>query len=113
MQRFATTRISTLINHETPQYSWSGKTAKGFPLISRTPCARIISSHAHTALDSDRPFPQFVATQVRREFYTWRADVFDLVYKLHAMDENRGRVGMVIEAYLYRSGADIERLLAS
>jgi hypothetical protein len=29
------------------------------------------------------------------------------------MDENRGRVGMVIEAYLYRSGADIERLLAS
>ena len=28
------------------------------------------------------------------------------------MQENRGRVGVVIQAYLYRSGADIERLLA-
>ena len=36
----------------------------------------------------------------------------ELVCKLHAMAENRGRVGVVIQAYLYRSGADIERLLA-
>jgi proline dehydrogenase len=36
----------------------------------------------------------------------------DLVCKLHAMEENRGRVGVVIQAYLYRSGADIDRLLA-
>jgi proline dehydrogenase len=36
----------------------------------------------------------------------------DLVSKLHAMEGNRGRVGVVIQAYLYRSGADIERLLA-
>jgi len=36
----------------------------------------------------------------------------DLVSKLHAMEENRGRVGVVIQAYLYRSGADIDRLLA-
>ncbi len=36
----------------------------------------------------------------------------DLVSRLHAMEENRGRVGVVIQAYLYRSGADIERLLA-
>jgi proline dehydrogenase len=36
----------------------------------------------------------------------------DLVSRLHAMEGNRGRVGVVIQAYLYRSGADIERLLA-
>ncbi len=36
----------------------------------------------------------------------------DLVCRLHAMEGNRGRVGVVIQAYLYRSGADIERLLA-
>ena len=36
----------------------------------------------------------------------------DMVCKLHAMDGNRGRVGVVIQAYLYRSKADIDRLLA-
>jgi len=36
----------------------------------------------------------------------------DLVCKLHAIEENRGRVGVVIQAYLFRSGADIDRLLA-
>ena len=36
----------------------------------------------------------------------------DLVGKLHAIEENRGRVGVVIQAYLYRSAADIDRLLA-
>ena len=36
----------------------------------------------------------------------------DMVSKLHAMDGNRGRVGVVIQAYLYRSKADIDRLLA-
>jgi proline dehydrogenase len=36
----------------------------------------------------------------------------DLVSRLHFMEANRGRVGVVIQAYLYRSGADIERLLA-
>jgi proline dehydrogenase len=36
----------------------------------------------------------------------------DMVCKLHALDANRGRVGVVIQAYLYRSKADIDRLLA-
>jgi len=36
----------------------------------------------------------------------------DLVSRLHAMPGNRGHVGVVIQAYLYRSGADIDRLLA-
>jgi proline dehydrogenase len=36
----------------------------------------------------------------------------DMVCRLHAMARNRGRVGVVIQAYLYRSEADIERLLA-
>ena len=36
----------------------------------------------------------------------------DMVCKLHALDVNRGHVGVVIQAYLYRSKADIDRLLA-
>lgn len=36
----------------------------------------------------------------------------DMVSKLHACNENRGRVGVVIQAYLYRSQADVDRLLA-
>jgi proline dehydrogenase len=36
----------------------------------------------------------------------------DMVSRLHAVAANRGRVGVVIQAYLYRSKADIDRLLA-
>ena len=36
----------------------------------------------------------------------------DMVCRLHAMEGNRGRVGVVIQAYLYRSKADIDRLLS-
>jgi proline dehydrogenase len=36
----------------------------------------------------------------------------DLVSRLHAKEGYRGHVGVVIQAYLYRSGADIDRLLA-
>jgi proline dehydrogenase len=36
----------------------------------------------------------------------------DLVCRLHAMEENRGHIGVVIQAALYRSKADIDRLLA-
>ncbi len=36
----------------------------------------------------------------------------DLVSRLHALDGNRGHVGVVIQAYLYRSKADLDRLLA-
>jgi proline dehydrogenase len=36
----------------------------------------------------------------------------DLVSRLQAVPANRGRIGVVIQAYLYRSKADIDRLLA-
>jgi proline dehydrogenase len=36
----------------------------------------------------------------------------DLVCRLHAMDGAAGHVGVVIQAYLYRSKADIDRLLS-
>lgn len=36
----------------------------------------------------------------------------DLVRKLHAVPENRGHVGIVIQAYLRRSAQDVETLLA-
>jgi proline dehydrogenase len=36
----------------------------------------------------------------------------DIVYRLHARPELRGAIGVVIQAYLYRSQADIEQLIA-
>jgi proline dehydrogenase len=42
---------------------------------TRIPCARISSSHAHTALDSDRALPEFVVAPFRGEFHSRRADV--------------------------------------
>jgi len=36
----------------------------------------------------------------------------DIVRRLHAKPETRGAIGVVIQAYLYRSQADIEQLLA-
>ena len=36
----------------------------------------------------------------------------DIVHRLHARARTRGAVGVVIQAYLYRSQADIEQLLA-
>jgi proline dehydrogenase len=37
----------------------------------------------------------------------------DLVCRLHAQDRFRGRIGVVIQSYLHRSEADIDRLLAA
>jgi len=36
----------------------------------------------------------------------------DIVRRLHAQPESRGAIGVVIQAYLYRSQADIEQLIA-
>jgi proline dehydrogenase len=36
----------------------------------------------------------------------------DIVRRLHAQRESRGAIGVVIQAYLYRSQADIEQLIA-
>ena len=36
----------------------------------------------------------------------------DIVRRIHARPESRGAIGIVIQAYLYRSQADIEQLLA-
>jgi proline dehydrogenase len=36
----------------------------------------------------------------------------DIVYRLNASPQTRGAVGVVIQAYLYRSQADVEQLLA-
>ncbi len=53
----------------------------------------------------------FVRIDMEGSAYT-QATV-DMVCKLHATDANRGRVGVVIQAYLYRSKADVDRLLAN
>jgi len=54
------------------------------------------------------PANTFVRIDMEGSEYTQAT--IDLVCRLHAMEANR--VGVVIQAYLYRSGADIERLLA-
>ena len=51
----------------------------------------------------------FVRIDMEGSAYTQAT--IDLVSRLHAMDGNRGRVGVVIQAYLRRSAADIDRLL--
>jgi proline dehydrogenase len=52
----------------------------------------------------------FVRIDMEGSDYT--QSTIDMVCRLHAMDGNRGRVGVVIQAYLFRSAADIDRLLA-
>ena len=52
----------------------------------------------------------FVRIDMEGSDYT--QSTIDMVCGLHAIDGNRGRLGVVIQAYLYRSAADIDRLLA-
>jgi proline dehydrogenase len=52
----------------------------------------------------------FVRIDMEGSAYTQAT--IDMVCRLHAMEQNRGRVGVVIQAYLYRSAADVDRLLA-
>jgi proline dehydrogenase len=52
----------------------------------------------------------FVRIDMEGSAYTQAT--IDLVSRLHALPENRGRIGVVIQAYLYRSAADIDRLIA-
>ena len=52
----------------------------------------------------------FVRLDMEGSSYTQAT--IDMVCRLHAMEQNRGRVGVVIQAYLYRSAADLDRLLA-
>jgi proline dehydrogenase len=52
----------------------------------------------------------FVRIDMEGSGYT--QSTIDMVSRLHAVPANRGRVGVVIQAYLYRSKADIDRLLA-
>jgi proline dehydrogenase len=52
----------------------------------------------------------FVRIDMEGSGYT--QSTVDLVAKIHSMGANRGRIGVVIQSYLYRSKSDIERLLA-
>jgi proline dehydrogenase len=52
----------------------------------------------------------FVRVDMEGSPYTQRT--LDFVRKLHAEPENAGKVGAVIQAYLFRSEKDIEQLLA-
>ena len=50
----------------------------------------------------------FVRVDMEGSEYTDKT--LDLVYRLHARPENKGRVGAVIQSYLYRSEKDVEKL---
>lgn len=52
----------------------------------------------------------FVRVDMEGSPYTQRT--LDLVYKLHDMSGNAGKVGAVIQSYLYRSEEDVEQLCA-
>src|SRR5579875_3880870 len=52
----------------------------------------------------------FVRVDMEGSAYTQAT--IDLVRKLHAVPQNRGHVGIVIQSYLRRSAADVETLLA-
>ncbi len=52
----------------------------------------------------------FVRVDMEGSPYTQRT--LDFVRKLHAQPENAGKVGAVIQAYLFRSEKDIEQLIA-
>jgi proline dehydrogenase len=54
--------------------------------------------------------PNFVRVDMEGSPYTQRT--LDFVHELHRMPGNAGRVGTVIQSYMLRAGADIEKLLA-
>jgi len=55
--------------------------------------------------------PNFVRVDMEGSPYTQRT--LDFVHELHAMPGNRGCVGTVIQSYMRRAEADIEKLLAA
>ena len=66
----------------------------------------IVSGLVRHAVEAD----SFVRVDMEGTPYT--TATIDLVRKLHAVRENRGRVGIVIQAYLRRSAQDIADLLS-
>jgi proline dehydrogenase len=72
------------------------------PALAET-IARALVKHAHS-------LSNFVRIDMEDSRLT--QVTLDIVRRLHAARETRGAVGVVIQAYLYRSQADIELLLA-
>lgn len=65
--------------------------------------AQGLARHAHSA-------GSFMRIDMEESRLT--QDTLDIVRRLHALADLRGSVGVVIQAYLYRSESDIEQLLA-
>jgi proline dehydrogenase len=58
-----------------------------------------------------RSVDSFVRVDMEGTPYTQAT--LDMVHRLHALPGNQGRIGVVIQAYLFRSQADIEKLLSA
>ncbi len=79
-------------------------TQMGMDLGSELALDNVSSLVSHAARSGN-----FVRVDMEGSDYTQAT--IDLVRRLHAVPENRGHVGIVIQAYLRRSAADIEALL--
>lgn len=82
-------------------------THMGFDVDEQLAC-EIVGSLVARAV-SMRP-RNFVRVDMEGSPYTQRT--LDLVYHLHSQPGNQGCVGAVIQAYLFRSGNDVEQLVA-
>jgi len=80
-------------------------THMGFDVDERLSYGIVNDLVAHTA-----KIRNFVRVDMEGSSYTQRT--LDFVHRVHAQPGNQGCVGAVIQAYLYRSEKDIERLLA-
>ncbi len=72
------------------------------PLLAEK-IARSLAQHAHAT-------GNFVRIDMENSKLT--QVTLDIVRRLHAYPDSRGAIGVVLQAYLYRSQADVEQLLA-
>jgi proline dehydrogenase len=70
----------------------------------------LAESIAHALAAHARTLSNFVRIDMEDSRLTTRT--LEIVHRLHADPETRGAAGVVIQAYLYRSQADVEQLLA-
>jgi proline dehydrogenase len=70
----------------------------------------LAASIAENLVQHARSTQNFVRIDMEGSWLT--QDTLDIVRRVHAHADLRGAVGIVIQAYLYRSQADIEQLLA-
>ena len=85
-------------------------TQMGLNETSLEPSSRLAESIAGNLAQHARALSNFVRIDMEDSHLT--QVTLDIVRRIHARTGMRGAVGVVIQAYLYRSQADVEQLLA-